>query len=111
MAVGVITMLAGIAAGGGSASAAQAGPHAAGSHSPVTSRERRAADHRAADLVSLPRFLLLSRYAIAAGRHEGTPATRSGSCVKTERPDAGAQREPDWRMVRDTGQRATTWGA
>jgi hypothetical protein len=33
MAVGVITMLAGIAAGGGSASAAQAGQNAAGSHS------------------------------------------------------------------------------
>jgi hypothetical protein len=30
MAVGLITMLAGIVAGGGSASAAQAGPHAAG---------------------------------------------------------------------------------
>jgi hypothetical protein len=30
MAVGVLTMLAGIAAGGGSASAAQSGPHSAG---------------------------------------------------------------------------------
>jgi len=32
MAVGVITLLAGIAAGGGPASAAQAGPHVTGSH-------------------------------------------------------------------------------
>ena len=32
MAVGVITMLAGIAVGGGSASAPQAGSHTAGSH-------------------------------------------------------------------------------
>jgi hypothetical protein len=30
VAIGLITMLAGIAAGGGSASAAQSGPHAAG---------------------------------------------------------------------------------
>jgi hypothetical protein len=32
MAVGVITLIAGIVAGGGPASAAQAGSHAAGSH-------------------------------------------------------------------------------
>jgi hypothetical protein len=32
MAVGMITLIAGVAAGGGAASAAQRGPHAAGSH-------------------------------------------------------------------------------
>jgi hypothetical protein len=32
MAVGVITLIAGVAAGGGTAGAAQAGSHAAGSH-------------------------------------------------------------------------------
>jgi hypothetical protein len=32
MAVGVITLIAGVATGGGVASAAQAGPHATGSH-------------------------------------------------------------------------------
>ena len=32
MAVGVITLIAGVAIGGGPASAAQAGPHATGSH-------------------------------------------------------------------------------
>jgi hypothetical protein len=32
MAVGVITLIAGIATGGGPASAAQAGPHVTGSH-------------------------------------------------------------------------------
>lgn len=32
MAVGMITLIAGVAVGGGTASAAQTGPHAAGSH-------------------------------------------------------------------------------
>jgi len=32
MAIGVVTLIAGIAAGSGSATAAQAGPHATGSH-------------------------------------------------------------------------------
>jgi hypothetical protein len=32
MAVGMITLIAGVAAGGGAASAAQRGPHTAGSH-------------------------------------------------------------------------------
>jgi hypothetical protein len=38
MAVGVITLIAGIAAGGGPASAAQAGPHAGGSHATGAAR-------------------------------------------------------------------------
>jgi hypothetical protein len=36
MAVGVITLIAGIAAGGGAASAAPAGPHATASHAAAT---------------------------------------------------------------------------
>jgi hypothetical protein len=38
MAVGVITLIAGIAAGGGAAGAAQAGAHASGSHAAGAAR-------------------------------------------------------------------------